>query len=146
MIISGVVRIGRDCEIRFIPSGTAITNIAGVFNFGQKKDDGYRESQWVEFALWGKQAESLTQYLLKGNMVHVTAREPHIETYTKQDGTVVPKLVATVIEIELLPNGKRDDGQAKPQPQPKPTPEQHFDYNDDIPFASLNTLIKHHLV
>jgi single-strand DNA-binding protein len=136
VIITGNIRIGRDCELRYIPSGTAITNIAGVFNYGQKKGDGYRESQWVEFALWGKQAESLTQYLLKGNMVHVTAREPHIETYTKQDGTIVPKLVATVIEIELLPNGKREEGQATAQTKQNPTQanDVYEDFDDAIPF------------
>jgi single-strand DNA-binding protein len=154
MIISGICRLGRDAELRYIPSGTAVCNLALAFNYGQKQQDGGRLSQWVECSLWGKQAEALAQYLKKGNQVSVTAEGPHIEFFTKQDGTQQSKLVANIINLELIPGQNQQQGQQsggqQPQQRPQQRPEKNesslvdgsipvhdnFDapYNDDIPF------------
>lgn len=133
MIISGVGRLGRDAECRFTPSGMAVANLAVAFNFGKKDEQGNRESQWLDLSLWGKQAEVLTQYLTKGTQVSITADAPHIEHYTKQDGTQQSKLVANIINIELLGSGGAKEQQpqkAKPPSQPR----MDVPYDDDIPF------------
>ena len=134
MIISGVGRLGRDAEVRFTPSGMAVANLALAFNHGKKDEQGNRQSQWLDLSLWGKQAESLAQYLTKGSQVSITADAPHIEFYTKKDGIQQSKLVANIINIELL------SGRAGEQPDEKPRSKQPLPvytdapYNDDIPF------------
>ena len=62
MIIE-TIRLGRDAELKHLQGGTAVANFSGAYNigFGDKK-----RTQWIECAMWGKQAEALTQYLLKG--------------------------------------------------------------------------------
>ena len=135
MNITGIGRLGRDAELRYVQDGTAVCTLALAFNYGKKQSDGNRLTQWVECALWGKQAESLAQYLKKGNQVSVTAREPHIETFTRHDGTAGNKLVATIIDLEFVGSKKDGDAQDAPQQQqPTPAPAAPADSWDDVPF------------
>ena len=145
MIISGIGRLGRDAELRATVSGTSVVNLAVAFNFGKKQENGYRDSQWIDCSLWGKSAEALTQYLKKGNQVSITASDPHIEDFTRGDGTAGNKMVATVINIELISNGQHTQQAAqKPtQQQPRQQATQqnnsgqngaYEDFQDDIPF------------
>lgn len=139
MLITGVARLGRDGELRFIPSGTAVINLALAFNYGRKQGDGDRPTQWIDCALFGKQAEALAPYLKKGGQVSVTAQDPHIEYYNKGDGSQGVKLAATIVNIELV-GGKREGNEGQQQPaqqrQAQNAPRDNFDdqYDDDIPF------------
>ena len=105
MLLTGIARLGRDVEIRFIPSGEKVANLALAFNYGKKGADGKRPSQWIEGALWGDRAESLKPYLLKGTLISVTLSEPHIETYT-HNGEKREKLVGKVIDLEFAGGAK----------------------------------------
>ncbi|MGZ8258587.1 MAG: single-stranded DNA-binding protein [Methylotenera sp.] len=141
MILTGVGRLGRDCELRYSTSGTAVANLAIAFNHGRKLEDGTRATQWLEAALWGKQAESLAQYLTKGTQVSVVLESPHVETFQKTDGTQAVKLVGNVINLEFVGGGQSQGAQqTQPVQQQKPQqqtqqPIDNFDaYDDDIPF------------
>ena len=126
--LSGVFRLGRDAEVKFIPSGDAVCSLALAYNYGKKDDQGNRPSQWIEAALWGKRAESLAPYLQKGNQVYVLMTEPHIETYQKNDGSQGFKLVARVLDVELI-GGQNQNGQQTRQPQ-QAAPQQRNAYAD----------------
>ena len=142
----GVARIGRDVEVRYIPSGEAIASLSLAFSFGKKGPDGKRPTQWVDAALWGKRAESLAPYLLKGSQVGVDLEDVHIDTYSKSDGTQAVKLAAKVVDITLIgspaaasapqPAPQRQQP-ARPAPAPRQAsrPSSGFDdMDDDIPF------------
>lgn len=111
MILSGLARIGNDVLVRFTPGGDAVCNLSLAFNYGQKGQDGNKPSQWIDASLWGKRAEAMAPYLLKGGLVSVVLSDPHIETYQGKNGEG-HKLVAKVLEIEFA-GGKRDE-QAEP--------------------------------
>ena len=112
MIITGVARLGRDCEVRFTPNGDAVTNLSLAFNYGQKdQQTGQKPTMWIEASLWGKRAESLAPYLVKGTQLSIVAEEPHIETYKGQNGPG-HKLVARILTIDFAgPPPDRQDGQ-----------------------------------
>lgn len=139
MTVNG--RIGRDAEIRYTANNTAVCNIAVAYNYGRKDEQGNRPSQWVEAALWGAQAESLTQYLVKGACISVVLRDVHIEEYEGKNGTGT-KLVGTVVDFEFLPQSKNESQpapaatkpthQQPPASRPKPVPMDDLD--NDIPF------------
>lgn len=154
--IIGAFRLGRDAEVRTTPSGEHVCNLALAFNYGRKNDAGERPTQWVEAALWGKLAQAMQPYLVKGQQVYAALSDPHIEQYEGKNGTG-HKLVARVMEIELV--GSRPQGEqrqaAAPQPQrnayadqrgaPQPSRQRPaaadpasdpsgFDMDDDIPF------------
>lgn len=152
MIITGYARLGKDAEVRFTPDGTAVANLALVYNYGKKGDDGNRPSQWIDASLWGQRAESLEQYLLKGQGLDVVIEEVHIETYHKRDGTSGSKLVGRIMAIEFAggppqqaaqPGQQRQAQQQRPAPAwsvplrrqaPAPSAGGFDDMDDDIPF------------
>lgn len=144
MKLIGLVRLGRDAEVRFAPNGDPVAGFSGAFNYGRKQEDGRRPAQWVEFTLWGKRAEALAPYLTKGSQVEVFASEVHIETYDKRDGSPGFKLVARVDDLQLVSSREDSAPAAAPAAAPAPAPAARRpaqssktafdDMDDDIPF------------
>jgi single-strand DNA-binding protein len=137
--ITGVFRIGRDAEVRHTPRGDAVAQLSLAYNYGKKGDDGKRPSQWIDASIWGKRAESLAPYLLKGSQIYAVLSDPHIQTYEGKNGQG-HKLAATVLEIELIA-GQRDQAQPaqrQERPAARPAPAQDAngfdDMDSDVPF------------
>lgn len=91
-----VGRLGRDPEMRYMPDGTAVThiNVATDRRWTDKATgQPTQETTWFRVSVWGRQAESVNQYLSKGRLVLVEGRiRPDPQTgspriYTRQDGT-----------------------------------------------------------
>lgn len=141
----GVLRIGRDAELRSAGQSSVI-NLALAYNYGKKESGGDRPTQWIDASLWGKRAEALEQYLVKGQQVYAVINDVHVETYEKRDGSVAAKLVGIVSDLELVggrpqQSGDREDRPARREqparreaPAPKPAPSGFDDMDDDIPF------------
>lgn len=121
--IAGVFRLGRDAEVRFTQGGDPVANLALAFNYGKKDADGKRPSQWVDAILWGKRAEALSPYLKSGGQIYALLGDPRIETYDRKDGTQGFKLVANVLEVELI-SSRQDSGQAQ-RPQQSNAPQRN---------------------
>jgi single-strand DNA-binding protein len=68
-----VGNLGRDPEMRYTPSGQAVTNLSVASNrrytdsAGEQRD----ETVWFRVSVWGRQAETVHQYLRKGRQVLV---------------------------------------------------------------------------
>ena len=138
-IYSGVARVGRDAEVRYVPSGEAVVNLSLAFSYGKRDADGKRPTTWVEAGLWGKRAETLAPYLVKGQQVWVTIQDLRIETFTKSDGTQGHKLAGRIQDLEFAggKNGEQPAPQRQaPAPRPAPAPARSGfeDMDDDIPF------------
>lgn len=137
-----VGRLGRDCELKYTPSGDAVCNLALAYNYGRKSQDGKKPSQWVDASLFGKRAEAMVQYLVKGQQLFVVLDDVHVRTYSKQDGTQGFALSGTVQKIEFVGNAPAQQPQQQaraptPAPRPQQAPQQPpaFDnFDDDIPF------------
>jgi single-strand DNA-binding protein len=134
----GLAKIGRDAELRRTADGEAVCSLSLAFNYGRKVD-GKQPTQWVDGALWGKRAEALAQYMVKGQGVMVTMQDVHIETFTKSDNTTASKLVGRVAEIAFAGSAPQRQEAPPPKPTPKPVPRQaggsgFDDMDDDIPF------------
>jgi len=135
-----VGRIGRDAEVRYTPSGDAVANLAIACDYGRKGPDGKRPTQWVDATLWGKQAEALAPYLVKGQQVYFQMEDAHIETYEKTGGTQGVKLTGRIGSLKLVGSApqatqgqqRSQQRQATPQ-QPQQTPD-YGEFEDDIPF------------
>jgi single-strand DNA-binding protein len=131
--LTGVFRIGRNAEIRYTAGGDSVANLSLAYNYGKKGADGSRPAQWVDGSLWGKRAESLAEYLVKGQQVFAVINDIHIEEFKKNDGSIGIKLTGSVGEIELVGGGK--GGERTEKPAPKAEPKGGFDeMADDIPF------------
>lgn len=130
MILTGNVRLGRDVELKYTGSNTAVANLAGVYEYGRKGDDGKKPSQWIDAALFGKQAEAMAPYLKKGTVVSVTLDDVHLESYQGKTGTV-SKLCGKVINIGFAPSQPKGE---TVQPAARSS---GGNLSDDIPFATV---------
>lgn len=135
--------LGRDAELRYTQQGTAVCSLALAYNYGQKdQTTGNQPTQWIDAALWGKQAEALHTHLTKGTRLLLTLNDVHIETYHKNDGTQGIKLVANVVQGSLKFASSKSDNQQQTQNAPQqpaqkaPAPQNQLanDFDMDIPF------------
>ncbi len=65
--------LGRDPEMRYLPSGDAVANlrIATTDKFKDRNGDMQEQTEWHSVAFFGKTAEICGQYLKKGSQVYV---------------------------------------------------------------------------
>jgi single-strand DNA-binding protein len=125
-------QLGKDAEVRFLPNGDPVANFSVADSQGKDKD-----TIWWNCQLFGKRAESLAQYLTKGQSVTVTGNVSQ-RKYTDKHGV---EKISTDVRVNdvALQGGKRDETprQAAPQRQQasKPSNRGGFeDMDDDIPF------------
>ncbi len=83
-----VGNLGRDPEIRYMPSGDAIANIAVATSYKSKdRNTGEQKelTEWHRISFFGRLAEIVGQYLKKGSSVYVEGRL-QTRKYTDKDG------------------------------------------------------------
>ncbi len=68
--------LGRDPEVRYMPSGDAVANISIATTEAWKDKNGEKQEQteWHRVALFGKTAEVAGEYLKKGSQVYIEGR------------------------------------------------------------------------
>ncbi len=71
-----VGNLGRDAELRYTPGGAAVAtlNLATTETWNDKEGQRQEKTEWHRVILWGKQAETLNQYLQKGKQIYVEGR------------------------------------------------------------------------
>ena len=71
-----VGNLGRDAELRYTPGGSAVAtlNMATTEVWNDKQGQKQEKTEWHRVVLWGKQAESLQEYLTKGKQIYVEGR------------------------------------------------------------------------
>ena len=128
-----VGNLTRDPELRYIPSGTAVTDIGLAINDKRKDASGnwVEETTFINVELWSKTAEVACQYLTKGSPVLIEGRLK-LDTW-EADGQKRSKLKVVGERLSMLgAKPKVNDEYSQPAvPAPddhKPTPD------DDLPF------------
>jgi single-strand DNA-binding protein len=130
MIQTGIVRIGKDPELRTTAQGDQVMELSLAYNYGRKGDDGKKPTQWISASMWGSRAEKLQPYLKKGGQVFVVLTDVHVHSYEKKDGTSGVALRGKLSEIELIGGAPA----AEPRAESKPKGGSLDDLDDDIPF------------
>lgn len=126
-------QLGKDAELRHLPNGDPVANFSVADSQGKDKD-----AIWWNCQLFGKRAESLSQYLVKGQAVTITGSVSQ-RKYTDKNGQERISTDVRVNEVALQ-GGKREATQSQ-QPQqrqqaPKPSNPGGFEnMDDDVPFA-----------
>lgn len=125
-------QLGRDAEVRFLPNGDPVANFSIADSQGKDKD-----AIWWNCQLFGKRAESLAQYLTKGQSVTITGSVSQ-RKYTDKNGV---EKISTDVRVNdvALQGGKREATQSQQPPQrqqpSKPSNSGGFEDMDvDIPF------------
>ena len=122
-VITG--RLGRDAVLRDA-GNTKVINLALAVNYGYGEKKG---TQWYDIAVFGKQAEALVQWAVKGSIWCVSVKDLHIEP---AKGEYQAKLVGVALDVNFAPQQKSNDDPA-PKPKQKVQPVDD-DLNSDVPF------------
>ena len=120
-------RLTRDMELKQISSGTSVGKFSIAVNKKYKKENQtIEEVSFFDCTCWGKIAEALAQYMLKGKLVAVEGELK--QNRWEQDGQQRSKVEINVNNIQLL--------SFDPQSTTSPPPAQqdHPGFDDDIPF------------
>jgi len=123
-------QLGRDAEVRFLPNGDPVANFSIADSQGKDKD-----AIWWNCQLFGKRAESLVQYLVKGQSVTITGSVSQ-RKYTDKSGV---ERISTDVRVNdvALQGGKREQREETPPPRRAPQKSQGSGFDDldsDIPF------------
>ena len=141
-----VGNLGGDPETRYMPSGSAVTNLTVATNeswkdkaTGEQKD----RTEWHKVAMFNRLAEVAAEYLRKGSQVYI---EGKLRTRKWQDKSGQDRWTTEIVADEMQMLGGRGGsggGGSAPMPSssessggpsgapPQPGPD---DFDDDIPF------------
>lgn len=137
-----VGNLGRDPEMRALPSGQQVANFSLATSRRYKDRDGNRkdETEWHNIVVYGKQAEIAGQYLTKGKMIFVEGRIQTRSWDDKESGKKQYKTEIICDNFQMLGSkgdggggGQRDSGASAPAGGGHDGGAGDFQ-DDDIPF------------
>ena len=133
-----VGNLGSDPDTRYMPSGSAVTNlsIATSESWKDKQSGEQKErTEWHKVAMFGRLAEIAAEYLRKGSQVYI---EGKLRTRKWQDKDGKDRWTTEIVADEMQMLGGRSGGGAPAmnpsQGSSAPPPAAPDDFDDDIPF------------
>ena len=113
--------LGRDPEVRYMPSGDAVANIsiATTETWKDKNGEKQEKTEWHRVAMFGKTAEIAGEYLKKGSQVYIEGR---LETrkWTDKEGQERTTTEVRADRMQML--GSRSGGSERMAPLEDDTP------------------------
>ena len=149
-------RLTRDIDLKYTTTGTAIAAVSLASNRSVKKQDNWEtEVSYFDANIYGRMAENLKPYLIKGKMILIDGRLK--QDRWEKDGQKFSRIKIEVEEVQLLGGNSSESLnnsnervqsqfsgmqqiQAMPQqtaptpPAPDPSLFNNDDFLDDIPF------------
>jgi single-strand DNA-binding protein len=126
-----VGNLGKDPELRFTASGRAVARFPMATSESWTDNDGNRQerTEWHNVVVWGKEAESVGQYLTKGRQVHV---EGAIRSRQYDDKEGQKRYITEIISqrVTFLGSGRGEGTAARDTSTDMPAPPE----DADIPF------------
>jgi single-strand DNA-binding protein len=144
-----VGNLTRDPELRYTPKGTAIAKIALAINRTWKTETGESKEEvtFVDVEAFGRQAETLGQYMKKGRPIMVEGRLKLDTWEDKQTNQKRSRLGVVLESFQFLDFNKSADGSGAPLPpksrqpqaavsesEPPPPDAAAAPEEDDVPF------------
>ena len=114
-----VGNLGRDPEMRYTPSGQAVTTLNIATNRTWTQDGEQRkETVWFRVTVWGRQAETVNEYLRKGRQVLIEGRlnpdeNGNPRVWTGNDGQARASFEVTAQTVRFL-GGRGEAGDLGP--------------------------------
>ena len=102
--ITLVGNLGRDPEMRYTPSGVAVTSFSVAVNRSWTGQDGQRQDRttWFRISAWRRLAETCNQYLTKGQRVLVVGELEEPSTWTDREGNTRASLEVTARTVRFM--------------------------------------------
>ncbi|HAJ38777.1 MAG TPA: single-stranded DNA-binding protein [Chloroflexi bacterium] len=102
--ITLIGNLGRDPEMRYTPTGVAVTSFTLAVNRRWTGQDGQQQDKttWFRVTAWRKLAETASQYLTKGSKVLVIGTVEEPQAYIDREGQPRASLEVTAQDIRFL--------------------------------------------
>jgi single-strand DNA-binding protein len=137
--------LGRDPEVRYMPSGDAMVNInlATTDNWRDKNGEKQEKTEWHRVVMFGKVAEIAGEYLKKGSQAYFEGR---LQTRKWTDKEGQDRYTTEIVADRMQMLGSRSGGSARAMPDDNEAPASVKnssaaqsgggidDLEDDIPF------------
>ena len=136
--------LGRDPEMRSLPSGQPVANFSLATTRKWKDRDGNKQEQteWHNIVVFGKQAEIAGQYLNKGKQVYIEGR---LQTRQWEDQQGQKRQTTEIVAQTMQMLGRAGEGggptggggsdfQSQDFGSPEPAPQGASTTDDDLPF------------
>lgn len=134
-------RLGKDPELKYTSSGKAMASFSLATSERWTDKDGNKQDKttWHNIVAWGKQAEVMKEYLVKGKEVYIEGR---IDNRSYEDKDNVKKYISEVVVQSFQFVGSRNSGDssgssqmppAEPSTSSAPQAGSSSD-DDDLPF------------
>ncbi|MDX6709162.1 MAG: single-strand DNA-binding protein [Blastocatellia bacterium] len=130
-----VGNLGRDPELRYTPQGTPVCSFTLATNERRKDKAGEMQdvTTWFRITLWGRQAETASQYLTKGRPVYVEGRL-RVEEWTDRDGKARHTLEIHATDMQFIGGARNEEGSVPRGASEPGLPPSETAEDDDIPF------------
>ena len=129
--------LGSDPELKYTPSGAAVTNFNVATNEVWNDKDGNKQerTEWHRVVLWRKLAEIAGEYLKKGSKIYLEGR---LQTRSWEDKDGVKRYTTEVVAdnmtmLDAKSEGSGSDVSSAPPPGESP-PAADSGAEDDLPF------------
>ena len=134
-------RLGKDPDMRYTPSGTAVANFSVATNHSTKDAEGNwsDQTEWHNIVVFGRNAEFAGEYLKKGRQVFIEGRL-QTRSWEDQNGQKKYKTEIVALEVQALGSKSESDSSAAAKPQETQAPpatdqvEEPPVDEDDLPF------------
>ena len=125
--------LGQDPEARFTPQGTAVCNLSVATNESWKDQNGEMQdrTEWHRVVMYGRMAETATEYMKKGQMVYVEGR---LNTREWEDQNQIKRRTTEIRCDNFTMLGKRSDPSSPPSANPDSSMKPDSGEDDDLPF------------
>lgn len=138
-------RLVKDPEYRQIGNGNTVANFSVAVNKPKKEGESWtEEGHFFDVALFGRQADAIRSYLVKGKQIALDGNL-HQSRWETDDGQKRSRVIIRANSVQLL--GGKSDSESQPgapsyyekQSNPKPQPafesnSENDGFDDDIPF------------
>ena len=132
----------RDPELRYTPKGTAVAKLGLAVNRSWRNADGQQqdETTFVDVDAFGKQAETLGQYMQKGRPILIEGRLKLDQWEDKNTGQNRSKLGVILEKFSFVGGGSQNGGTTStpqataPPPTSEVPPFEDGPSDDDVPF------------
>ena len=129
-VFSAVGRIGKDAELKFTAKGDPVST------FSVAVSSGYGDNQidtWLNCSLFGKRAQAVNEYLLKGNQIGITG-EIVLRKYTTKAGVEGSSLECRLSNVTLIKQSVENKVSYEKTTPSKVDATDLSDLDDDVPF------------
>ena len=125
--------LGQDPEARFTPQGTAVCNLSVATNESWKDQNGEMQdrTEWHRVVMYGRMAETATEYMKKGQMVYIEGR---LNTREWEDQNQIKRRTTEIRCDNFTMLGKRSDSSNPPSADPDSSKKPDVGVDDDLPF------------